>query len=109
MSQSDYLLAGDHVIALSAVTWADFSEIENLRVRLYHDGTSSMATNIQAIEAALYLKPSVLEGKRMRWHRHVWAFHNLVAHPLMQVLALFGLGKLGLTIHDKTVPRPRED
>ncbi len=30
------------------------------------------------------------------------------AHPIMQLLAICGYGKLGVKIHDKTVPRPLE-
>ena len=39
-------------------------------------------------------------GKRGFW----WATHNLIAHPMMEVLALFGKGGewAGNQIHDRT-------
>lgn len=33
-----------------------------------------------------------------------WFFHNVVAHPLMGLLSVFGFNKLGEKIHDATVP-----
>lgn len=36
--------------------------------------------------------------------RFQWTLHNLVAHPLSEVLFQFGLGKLGDRLHDATVP-----
>lgn len=106
MPRRDALIAGGRVIPVAHVRWADFTEIEQLRVRVHHDGTVSVAEDINAIEAAMLLKPSVLEGRRMRWHRHVWAFHNIVAHPFMQLLAFVGLHGAALAVHDRTVPRP---
>ena len=33
-----------------------------------------------------------------------WKVHNLVAHPLMEVLSWIGLSDLGDKIHDATYP-----
>ena len=33
-----------------------------------------------------------------------YTIHNLIAHPLMEVLYLIGFGKLGDKIHDATLP-----
>jgi hypothetical protein len=64
--------------------------------------------NHAAIDLAMRFGPEVLEGNPdFKFAKHVWAFHNLIAHPLMQILAFFGLTKLGLKIHDSTIPRPR--
>jgi hypothetical protein len=103
---SPFILAGNELIRADRVHWVDHSEIEKLRVVIHHEGGASVAENIQAIEALLILKPSALEGKHLRWKRHVWAFHNLVGHPLMQLLAFLGFHQLALRVHDKTVPRP---
>ncbi|OPZ34125.1 MAG: hypothetical protein BWY99_02652 [Synergistetes bacterium ADurb.BinA166] len=59
-----------------------------------------------AIDLVMRRCPEALEGRRLRWARNAWAFHNLVAHPLLQLLHWAGLTKLGLRIHDATVPRP---
>lgn len=59
-----------------------------------------------AIDLVMRTCPYALEGRRMRWARHAWAFHNLVAHPVLQVLHWLGMTRLGMRIHDSTVPRP---
>lgn len=33
-----------------------------------------------------------------------WAFHNLVAHPVMEALRWIGLRQLGVWVHDATIP-----
>jgi hypothetical protein len=30
--------------------------------------------------------------------------HNIIAHPLMEILSLVGLSKIGSIVHDKTLP-----
>lgn len=61
-----------------------------------------------AIDLAMRLGPHVLEGSsEFKFARHTWAFHNLIAHPLMQICAFLGLTKLGLKIHDSTIPKPK--
>lgn len=40
-----------------------------------------------------------------------WTVHNLIAHPLMEILRLISLGKLnniGGIIHDATLPEHEE-
>ena len=36
-----------------------------------------------------------------RWR---WTLHNVVAHPLSELLYQVGLGDLGNTVHDVTIP-----
>jgi len=38
-----------------------------------------------------------------------WTIHNLIAHPLMELLHLVGLGELGGKIHDATLPLSHDD
>lgn len=59
-----------------------------------------------AIDLVMRECPHRLEGRRLRWARHAWAFHNLVAHPLLQLFHWAGATEMGLRIHDATVPRP---
>lgn len=33
-----------------------------------------------------------------------WTIHNLIAHPLSEILHLLGFGDLGDRVHDATVP-----
>lgn len=60
-----------------------------------------------ALDLVMELRPAMVEGRRLRFVRHAWAFHNLVAHPLLQVLAWAGFHKLGFAIHDATIPKPK--
>lgn len=39
-----------------------------------------------------------------KFGRFKWTLHNLVAHPLSEVLFQVGLVELGNRIHDATVP-----
>lgn len=34
-----------------------------------------------------------------------WAIHNLIAHPLSEILYWLGLSRLGFWLHDATIPR----
>lgn len=63
--------------------------------------------DIDALELAYAVKPSAVEGKRLRYARGSWMVHNLLGHPLMQVLALFKLYRWAFWVHDKTAPRAR--
>lgn len=61
----------------------------------------------EATSLIMKLCPEVLEGKQVKHHKHSWAIHNLVGHPLMQVCSWLHLTGLGLKIHDATVPDPK--
>ena len=52
------------------------------------------------------LAPQALEGRKGQYVRHAWAVHNILGHPLMQIFSWLGYPKLGLEIHDITVPFP---
>lgn len=104
---SGFAKAGDQLFALAAVVRLDFSKIEALEVGVHlADGSVLVARSIDAIELAMLTKPSVLESRRLRWPKHVWAVHNLIGHPLMQLLAFFKCYRLAFKVHDGTVPRP---
>ena len=102
-----FLRAGPRLIHRDAVRWVDCARIEQLVVIVHHAGGSEALQGQDAIDAVMALRPSALEGKRLRWARHAWALHNLVGHPLLQLLVWLGQTKLGMAVHDGTVPRPR--
>lgn len=58
----------------------------------------------EATNLIMALCPSVLEGKQAKYKRNAWAIHNLIGHPLMQLLSWVGLTRLGIKVHDATVP-----
>jgi len=44
-------------------------------------------------------------NKRLsRLGRFSWTLHNVVAHPISEMLYLIGYGDLGNKIHDATIP-----
>ena len=106
-----FLRINHKLIPAARIREVDITNIEDLRLNIYlEDGPDVLriesVQGIQAIELLMALRPSVLESRRLRWARHAWAFHNLVGHPLMQLLAFFKKYKLAMQVHDSTVPRP---
>lgn len=98
---------GTHLLPIDGIKRVDYSRIEELVLVVEHDDASTTFEGIDALEVAMVLNPACLEGKRLRWARRAWLVHNLVGHPLMQILVLLGARSLGLLIHDATVPMPR--
>lgn len=48
---------------------------------------------------------------RLRWWEYLWAnwpVHNIIAHPISEILTWIGLGGWGNKLHDVTVPPHRE-
>ncbi len=45
--------------------------------------------------------PALLTRLPKRLH---WTLHNLVAHPLSEILFLVGLGRISNFVHDQTIP-----
>ena len=61
---------------------------------------------VDSYDLIMQIKPSALEGKRLKWLKNKWLIHNMVGHPAMQLLAFFGFGRLGIKIHEATIPTP---
>lgn len=73
----------------------------------YKDGEHEVVEGVKAVEVIMRLCPAALEGRQMKYIRHRWAIHNLIGHPLMQLLAWLGFTKLGIKVHDATTPNPK--
>jgi hypothetical protein len=102
------LKAGDQILPFAEVARADISHLEQGVVTIHmKDGSSHDAHGFDAIETVMALKPSAVEGLRLRWRPHAWAFHNLVAHPVVQLLAWCGWKRAAVRFHDWTTPAPR--
>lgn len=105
-----FIRLGEVLVPLSRVVEIDASRLESdgkLTVRLQAEERSVEVWGGQAVDLVMRLAPSFFEGRRFRFVRSSWAFHNLVAHPLLQLLAWTGHTRAGLLLHDATIPTPR--
>jgi hypothetical protein len=106
---ASFLTVNDRIINLASIDTIDCSMLETkgtVSVQL-KNGVLLELRGAHAIDIVMRAAPGYVEGKRFKWVRHGWAVHNLIGHPLLQVLAWVGLLKIGLLIHDLTIPRPR--
>lgn len=105
-SYSEFGKAGAKVFRLDDITTADFSLIEELQATVtLRNGDVIVCQNIDALDLAHAIKPTAIEGRRLRYARHAWVVHNLVGHPVMQLLAFFKLYRWAIWVHDVTAPR----
>jgi len=103
-----FVLIEDRVINADTIATIDLANVEDLRLTVRRkDGETHLVYGIQTIDILMALKPSALESRRLKWPRFAWTIHNLVGHPLMQLLAYFKKYKLAMKVHDATIPRPR--
>lgn len=98
----------DQLTLVWRIAKVDYSSIASETVIVYLDDDSvHHVTGFAAIELVWLLKPSALEGNNnIKWKKHTWAFHNLFAHPIMQILSWCRLYRLAIWLHDVTVPKP---
>ena len=102
------LKAGTKLIPFHTVEDVDLSRLElDGSVQINTAAKAYVAYGADAVEIVMQLKPSAAEGLRLRWPRHAWALHNLLGHPLMQLLAFCRLGRWAVRLHDATTPAPR--
>ena len=96
------------ILNSDTIRWIECTNLVNGGyIRLYlRDGSSELVEGPAAFDIVMRLCPDALEGEQAKYKRHAWAIHNLLGHPLMQVFSWLGLTKLGLKIHDITVPNP---
>jgi len=97
---------GTHLIAVDRIEWANYDRIEELILIVGFQDQTIQITGIDALESAMALRPSILESKRLDWPKFMWAVHNLIGHPVMQILALFKFYDAAFWVHDVTVPKP---
>lgn len=106
MTRRDFVKAGDIIIRLADIESIDMAQIEQGVLNVSHKGQVSVARDFDAFEILMLLHPAAIEGRRLRWAKNAWAFHNLVAHPLMQIMVWMGFKKQAIRLHDVTVPKP---
>lgn len=108
MTHTASLKAQNDLIPINEVRRVDIARLEQGEVDIHtFEGITYTALGFDAIEAVWVMKPSALEGRRLKWKKGAWAFHNVVAHPLVQVLAWFGMTRRAVWLHDITTPKPR--
>lgn len=90
---------------IDCVTYDDLKVYGWVHVH-FKDGRFECVEGGQAIQLIMELDPDALEGEALRYERGVWAVHNTIGHPLMQICAWLGCSRLGLWIHDITVLTP---
>ncbi len=104
-----FIRLGETLVPLSRVVEIDASRLASdgqLTVKLEGQARSVAVSGGQAVDLVMRFDPSFFEGRRFRFVRSSWAFHNLVAHPLLQLLAWAGHTRAGLLVHDATIPTP---
>jgi hypothetical protein len=96
------------VVNANTITRVDYSDLaQHGWVRVYNNlNLPELVEGPQAFDLLMRLCPSALEGEGAREQRGRWAIHNFFGHPLMQLFSWLGWTKLGLKIHDATVPNP---
>jgi hypothetical protein len=87
----------------------DLSNVESLEVEVLVKSPYVRHLKLEGIDAINFIHrccPNALEGKKLKWLRHRWIIHNLIGHPLMQLLSIFRFYKTAIKVHDMTIPKP---
>ncbi|RWZ87308.1 MAG: hypothetical protein EO766_12345 [Hydrotalea sp. AMD] len=107
-STVNFVNINSQIVKLNDIVKIDLSKFKSETIDVYLiDNQVIEVTGFPALELIWLIKPSVLEGKtNIRFKKNSWVIHNLIAHPLMQILAWFKMYKQAIWIHDITVPKP---
>ncbi len=86
----------------------DLSTIQDQRVTITtFDDEEHVLTGFRAIEAVFMIKPGAFEGNPyLKWKKNAWAYHNLIVHPIMQIMVWLGMKKNAILFHDRQSPKP---
>ena len=103
--QTEFVKIGDLLVNTRSIRCVNCVNIEKLQATVWFTDESKLTVDgMDALQLLMKLSPSILEGKRLRWPKFVWLVHNLIGHPIMGVLSLFGLYKWAFWVHDSTIP-----
>lgn len=105
-----FIRLGEVLVPLARVLRVDASRLQtDGEVEVWLEGASqpTPVAGGLAVDLVMRIDPSFFEGRRFHYVRSSWAFHNLVAHPLLQLCAWAGRTRAGLALHDATIPEPR--
>lgn len=96
------------ILNSDTIRWIECTNlVQHGYIRIYlQDGSSELVEGPAAFDVVMRLCPEMLEGENAKYKRGAWAIHNLLGHPLMQILSWLGYADVGIKIHDATVPNP---
>lgn len=105
-----FIMVDGGIVRHSEIRFIDLRQIDQ-QVAIVHTmwNGAHKVTGFAAMELVWMLKPGAVEGHRLKWKKNAWALHNLLAHPVMQLLAFCGFYKKAMYVHDSTVPKPIPD
>jgi hypothetical protein len=98
----EYFRAGDQILPIDGIYSVDTAQLERHEVTVFHRDGVFRLTGADAIDLVMIVKPSALEGRRLRWVRGAWA-----GHVGMQILAWLKIPTWGVWLHEATTPRPQ--
>lgn len=104
----DFVSLEDRLISIDQIQTVDLSRFQTETILvILKDGEVEEVSGFDALNLVWKIQPSWLEGNNtVKWKKNAWAVHNLIAHPVMQILAWFKLYKQAMWVHDVTVPKP---
>lgn len=104
-----FVSCNDQIVNIDTISYITFDSLvpDGFITINYYDGRDERVQGQEAVDIVMRLCPSALEGRRLKFLKHRWAIHNLIGHPLMQLLAWLGCRSWGLRVHDATVPTPQ--
>lgn len=108
MKNRNFIKLDNDLLSIDEISSVNYSKIETeyLVEITTKQNKTLIATELNAIEVLMQLNPASLEGKRLKWAKRVWYVHNLVGHPVMQILAMLKFYDAAFWVHDITVPKP---
>ena len=108
MTPTTSFRVGKSIFPTSSIQSIDTTHLVDLgQITVVHSQGVFILDEGDAVELLMLVKPSSLEGVRLKWLRGAWAKHNLLGHPVMQLVSWLGYPKLGIAFHENTIPRPQ--
>lgn len=104
---SNYLKIHNFLYSPEHIEKIDCRDIEKMIVYVYIvTGNIITVEGLDAINIVMDANPAMIEGKRFKFKKGMWIIHNMIAHPVMQILALLRCYKIAMWVHDVTIPKP---
>jgi len=92
--------------SIDCIICEDFLDYGEITIH-YKNEEIEYVSGVEALQLIMKLAPDVLEGKKGKYYKNAWVVHNLIGHPVMQLLSWFGFKKAAIWVHDRTIPTPQ--